>query len=290
MFKLFGRLKKEEPAPAQFPHQQQQQPAMSNEQYQAYPPQNAPQIGALHPQNRPPPEERVSFLLSRGLAESDIIKTLKNEGYSFQEIDSGITNVLKSTVSSEPNYAPRPSIDMVQNEELAPLMPLQPGPQPVPNASPAHETESQRMRVEIVEEMEEIMEALIEERVSKIDDRLDRLDARIKELDNKIFRLSEKAEQFEISEKTADSEAKTKMDELGEKEINLEPRISSLEKAFKDIIPNLVESVREVKEALSSSSLSRRLEPRIMQEPEASSDESASFGENKTDGEKSIFD
>jgi len=50
-------------------------------------------------QGRPPPTHEVQALSSRGMAEPDIISTLRNEGYNTMEIDHAMKEALRSKVA-----------------------------------------------------------------------------------------------------------------------------------------------------------------------------------------------
>lgn len=217
-FVLFGRLKKEGAKEAQ----NAAQPARASD--------------------RPAAEERVSFLLSQGLAEPEIIKAMKEEGYSFQEIDSGVSNMLKSRVSDEAPMQSAYGSQEMPPEDLAPLI----GP-----AEAGMQTR-QETRAEVLDQMEAVMEQMIEEKFSSVSAQLDGIDAKFEALEKKIQQLASRINEIEGSEKKYNEGEEVKIQELNAKESGLEPRISSLERAFKDIIPNLVESIRELKEMAAS--------------------------------------
>ncbi|MBU4245446.1 MAG: hypothetical protein ABIF85_00210 [Nanoarchaeota archaeon] len=230
-FKLFGRLKKEEPAaaaPAPPPETQ----ASSKPQQNSAP-------------TRPLPEERVSVLLSQGFAEPEIIRVLKEEGYSFQEIDSGITNVLKQKVSSDP-AAFNASFQGMPVEDLSPVFRSN-------QADVLRDESDRRDKTAIIEEMEEVIETLIEEKFSRVLEELEHADKKFTDLNEKFHSLNSKLDTIESQGKGTFAAEIEKINAVDLKEETLEPRIASLEKAFKDIIPNLVDSIREVRETQASS-------------------------------------
>lgn len=263
MFKLFGHLKKDKPSG--------EQPANENPNARNSP---APQQAS----NRPHPEDRVAYLVSQGLAEPEIIKVLKDEGYSFQEIDSGITNVLKSRVSNEPPASAYGFGEGAQPEDLAPV--FRPNPQEV-----VREEASQRSKAAVIEEMEEIIETLIEEKLSGVLDELDKTEKRFNEVNDKLRQINERIVSLENQEKNIDASQAEKISAVGQKEEDMEPRIASLEKAFKDIVPNLVESIREMREAVAA--IRHREAP--MPDAERSVEESSGFEAEKSE-KSSIFD
>jgi hypothetical protein len=266
-FKLFGRLKKEEPA--------KEATAPQNMQAAANP--NIQPGGAS---SRPLPEDRVSSLLSQGLAEPEIIRVLKEEGYSFQEIDTGITNVLKQRVSNDPAAFNTPIPD-AQRDDLSPVFRQSPEEQ-------FREDKEQRNKAAVIEEMEEVIETLIEEKFSRVLEELERADKKFMDLNEKFNALNAKLDNIEAQGKGTFAAEIDKINAVDVKEENLEPRITSLEKAFKDIIPNLVDSIRELRETASSS---KRREVSAREFVEDSTTESAgSLGEEEKSETESIFD
>lgn len=266
-FKLFGRLRKEEPASAASAQQSQNQPQPGN---------NPQQNGAP---TRPLPEERVTILLSQGFAEPEIIRVLKEEGYSFQEIDSGITNVLKQKVSSDP-AAFNSSFQGTPVEDLSPVF--------RPNQADVMRDENDRRdKTAVIEEMEEVIETLIEEKFSRVLEELERADKKFVDLNEKFHALNAKLDTIESQGKGTFAAEIDKINAVDAKEETLEPRIASLEKAFKDIIPNLVDSIREVRETQASS---RRRE---LPAREFTGDNAAGFEagtEEEKNEKESIFD
>ncbi len=229
-FKLFGRLKKEEPAKP------------------AYDFSNDLSIGGNQQQSsssRPLPEDRVTSLLSQGLSEPEMIRVLKEEGYSFQEIDSGITNVLKQRVSENPSAIDMP-FQGAPMEDLSPV--FRPNPADVMRSDI-----EQRSKAQVMEEMEEVIETLIEEKFSSVLKELESMDNKVMDLKEKFNDINGKIASLESQEKGIGVSEAEKINAINVREDMIEPRITSLEKAFKDIIPNLVDSIRELRETAASS-------------------------------------
>ena len=222
-FVLFGRLKKGGDSKTQT-QETPQRPAQPQQQ---------------HISQKQPVEDRVTFLISQGLAEPEIIKVLKDEGYSFQEIDSGISTVLKSTVSDQPPEVPE---ENTIPDELSPLI-----------VTEEDQRSPQKVQSEMIEQMNAIMEQMMEEKLSIFSSELDRIDSKFESIEGKIQKAIAQITDFEAAEKRDEAKEDAKIQEINAKETDLEPRIASLEKAFKDIIPGLVESIRELRETINSS-------------------------------------
>lgn len=193
-FVLFGRLKKQAPeGEAQKP-----KPAASKK------------LSA---------EERVAFLVSQGLAEPEIIKVLKDEGYSFQEIDSSISNVLKSRVSDQP-LTPTENDGANVPDDLAPLM----------NSEDTMQNTPQQLQAELTEQMDAVMEQMMEEKFSGIESELDKIDKKFEELENKIRQVSTRIVEDETVEKRTEEKSEGEIADVNTKETNLEPGLRALKK------------------------------------------------------------
>lgn len=264
-FKLFGRLRKEEPAKAAV--QQSNEPSAGGKVQQ-----NSPIA-------KPLPEERVASLLSQGLVEPEMIRVLKEEGYSFQEIDSGITNVLKQRVSNDP-AAFNASFQDKPVEDLSPV--FRPNPMDVMRDENEH-----RNKAAVIEEMEEVIETLIEEKFSRVLEELERADKKFVDLNEKFHELNAKLDTIESQGKGTFAAEIEKINAVDVKEETLEPRIASLEKAFKDIIPNLVDSIREVRETMASS---KRREIHAREFADEGAEDAGAGSEEEKNEKESIFD
>ena len=224
----------------------------------------------ITPSSKPTPFEEVATLVSAGVSEAEIIQALKEEGYSFKEIDDALNATLKTTVTGEApqlSFAPetQPTEPGANDKELFgrnfteeqefegaqdDLAPANiPTQSEEDTARETAETDEYNRRIE---EVEEIISAIIEEKIGRVEDAKKELEGK---LDNilKEFQAIKQQTQKE-KEQTANIEGKEEEDisRINAKLDDLEPRLVSLEKAFKDIIPNLIDSVRDIKERMTN--------------------------------------
>jgi prefoldin subunit 5 len=80
------------------------------------------------------PTERVMSLSSQGVSETDIIRTLKNEGYTPVEVDTAMRQALRGAVGGPRPAPPRPAPPQ-QLQPAPPAPQAVPGP-PAPHAEP----------------------------------------------------------------------------------------------------------------------------------------------------------
>ena len=240
----------------------------------------------------------INELTAKGLPESEIIRTLKDEGYSFKEIDDALNESVRNEVTGAPptmdsEYgAPDPgqqfpeapdtdgmpgqsSQDQYLDKDLTNMdrQDLNLVQKPAQftdstNMSPPGEGLGQASTMSMPEEdrgqqgqatlddrerenIYEVVESVVNERVNSLKSDIKEIDAQIKSIQQIISEFkSEVQEQQDAWRKEFGSTHESIKDNTT-KTMDMEPRVAGLEKAFKDIVPNLVDSVREVKEIVS---------------------------------------
>ncbi len=266
-FKLFGRLTKKKPGPAS--------------QVQT---------------ERRDPHIIINELTAKGLPESEVIRTLKDEGYSFKEIDDSLNESVRNEVTGAPpsmdggygspppgqlqpqsgmgSAQGQPSQEQYLDQDLANMdhqdLDLAQKPQQFTdstNTVPVGEGPGQAAAIAMPEEdkgqgqaslddrerenIYEIVESVVNERVNSLKSDIKETNAQIKSIQQIISEFkSEVQEQQDAWRKEFGSTHESIKDNTS-KIMDMEPRVAGLEKAFKDIVPNLVDSVREVKELVS---------------------------------------
>jgi DNA-binding transcriptional MerR regulator len=190
------------------------------------------------------PIDRVKELASRGFSETEIIDTLRSEGFSPKEIDEALTRAITSAVS-EPKKEEK-------KEELPTFSEL------MKESSPSPETSSQQINLEpfypqydqssYSEVSEDYIEALIEARMSEVNEKISQMTLKYSELEKKIEAMSEKINQMAEKRGEEQKEILMKIDSLKGSLDDLVVKTEAIEKAFKDTLPALIESVRALSE------------------------------------------
>ncbi len=189
------------------------------------------------------PAELINDLVSKEFSEADIIKTLRESGYSFKNIDVALNNAIKNNVGGG-------SESPMQEEELfGEDLTEPPEPEPLPELEAIEQVypeEEYSREVLTDEEVEEIVESIVEERLVELKGAIENLQNRLNNLSNEMGKLNlslKKSDQQRVNEINAVRkdimEIKTELSEIN-------PRVAGLEKAFKDIVPPLVDNVRKI--------------------------------------------
>jgi len=187
------------------------------------------------------PTERIKDLSSKGFSEPEMIDVLRKEGYSPEEIDKALTESLKSGVSKEPTS----SFGLPTMEQLPltqPNLPTQE--QPVMPTIPEPSIQQQYYPQEYNYPTEEVVESVVREKMSKIDEKLMEFKMQYSDLDAKIKDIHNRLDSLIKGKSEGEKETSAKLEALKDSIAAMDGKISSLEKAFKETLPALIESVR----------------------------------------------
>lgn len=188
------------------------------------------------------PTERVKNLSDKGFSEPEIIDVLRKEGFSSEEIDRALTQALKIGVTGEEISERLPTLQELQQ------------PQPLGFSQPEQSMQPQMPEQPIeyypTEEYgtEELIESVVHERMGEVDQRLAEFRAKYSALER---RLSDLHHQLSIVSKGRSESEQTiiaKIDSFKDSLDDINGRLSGLEKAFKEALPALIESVRSLTE------------------------------------------
>ncbi|MFH1631342.1 MAG: hypothetical protein ABIA21_03965 [Candidatus Aenigmatarchaeota archaeon] len=234
---------------------------------------------------RPIPVDNVREMQQTGMAERDIIRQLKHDGYSFSEIEKAMLQAVKEGTGEEyrpstQSYAPAPAYVPVPVQQVSAPAPRYQRPeppqqyeqpyeypqpeQPIPEQPPMEEPEPVAAQPffddDIAPEtvMEDLIESVAREKFEKFTNQLAKIEGRFDEMKTELTYVREKAEAKPVLEIPKDLE--DKIDDL-------EARIGGMERAFKQFLPSLTENieslatmVHDMKEAKQKHSHSNREE------------------------------
>jgi len=243
-----------------------------------------PPMGSRPPERRIFPIDEVRALASRGISEPDIIRTLRREGYSTSEIDQAMKDALRSRISGDmyrdpPQYEERgmepeelpdrddiprdlgyPGSDFEEEIPMAPLEPLRepelpempsgeyfsPSPPRRPVARTPQKSGMDRR------EIEELTEVIIDEKLRDVRERFKAVDSQFQQLSRKMDIVSDEMNRIR-SEKSGEVKGiESKIDNYSRNMDEMNGRIESMEKALKDSLSPMLESLRSLAELVKS--------------------------------------
>ena len=205
----------------------------------------------------PVPIDEVQRLTKSGLSDRDIIKELKDKGYSYDHIEKAMLQAVKAGVGEEEKEKPieekeeRESMigEYEEPENELPIGELPTGELPV--SGELYPTERgeplQEITLPKTEEPELIIEELVE---GVVEEKWQRFDEEFKRIDDKFDKIRVDFEQ--MKQKTEEKKEVQVKDfgaeivELSNRFEDLEARIGGLEKAFKQILPTLTRNIESL--------------------------------------------
>ncbi|NOZ82007.1 MAG: hypothetical protein GXO63_02545 [Candidatus Micrarchaeota archaeon] len=202
------------------------------------------------------PVELVQKLAAQGLSEAEIISQLRKQGFSSSQIDKALTAAIKSKVGgpqppverTPPQTKPPEPVQPQMPQQISPPLPPLPATQQKPPEIQIPQPTPPKEEVEPQITLEELIEGIVAERWEELEEKLKRFEERDKKLQEQVEELRKRVEEVE---KLATESKKTllgKIEEFDEHVAGIEGRVGSIEKAFKDFLPELTENIRTMQE------------------------------------------
>jgi prefoldin subunit 5 len=235
-----------------------------------------------------PASSRVMDLSSRGYSEPEIIRTLRDEGYLPIEIDRALKTTMKSAASEEtatplpPREFKEPGPPAEKNfyEEQPPQAPgefdwmeKEPEPSregkewelpPLPAAEPFEpprfkerelpKIPARRAPKEAIDrkELEEMIEGIVEEKWNLLEKDIGEMNEKFNTVNEKIRKLEEAIQRLQELRKTEKDEIRANLAAYRESVAEMTMKIDSIEKAMKDTLTPMLQTLRSMSEAMKS--------------------------------------
>ena len=223
----------------------------------------------------PVPIKEIQSLRNSGLSDREIIKRLKEKGYDEKEIERALLQSIRSEITSQKENIP-PS-ESALSREGAPkfediysgtsisssLETFGGGPRRMPNMQSSMPSGSLEEDLGGLEDfgigagemplegeetvspevtIEEIVEGILMEKWPPIEKEINALKSEQEAIKKEIMEIKEHTARSRGGESNINIAAKIK--EIEERLNNLEPKVSGLEKAFKQFLPTLTDNIR----------------------------------------------
>lgn len=189
------------------------------------------------------PVERVRDLTSRGFSEVEVIDILRKEGYSPEEIDKALTQTAKFEAAKSPETIPS------QQKQTEPTLPTleeltssQPQTPQLPETSIPQEYYQQQYPTE------EYVDYVVQARMGELNQKLTEFSIKAQEIEKRLDEVNDRINEILNLRNAEQTQILSKIDTFKESVGEIDTRISSLEKAFKQTLPALIESVRALSE------------------------------------------
>jgi len=201
------------------------------------------------------PVDLVQRFASQGMNEQQIVAQLKSQGFD----DSRISRALQIALREEVRRAPPAEISgPVPMGEKQPfgypperiIEPTEPSPVRYAEAPETRMTfERQEPEPYQVPELgeitvEEIVEGIVSEKWEEFEDRLGNFEKKDIQLQGQIDDVRRKTDEIDKSIKDREQTLVSKLGEFGESMDTIQGRIGSIEKVFKEFLPELTENIK----------------------------------------------
>ncbi|MFH1421064.1 MAG: hypothetical protein ABIG30_03850 [Candidatus Aenigmatarchaeota archaeon] len=201
------------------------------------------------------PVDEVRRLSQSGMSDRDIIRRLKEEGYPYADIEKAMLQAVKEgaseeeappmVVSDEPEPATAYAPPMQNNQDV--LSQYQTN---LPTASEitGEESELTSPSMPSADELspevaiEELVEGVVDEKWDGFVKRIERSESYVQELRTELRLLNNKLERLA----SKPSQAENTPTHIDEKLEDLDVRMASLERAFKQVLPSLMKNIEEL--------------------------------------------
>ena len=257
-FELFGNLKKKPPssgAPSTqnfnastdtgMPSMSDNMPAPMPSTESSMPPLPPAQpTSSFQPASQPNPNimAAVNDLASKGMPEAEMVQALKAKGYNFKEIDTALGQAIRSQVAGEDLSSLAPGMAAEQPQEMGAM----------PQDQPSGFSQQMMGQTEVTrnDNLEAMIESIVEERLASFKTLIENINGSIADIRSEIENLDTSLKSVETRTESTVSDVKKDMDVLRDDFSEVSPKVSSIERAFKDVVPNLVDAISQVNDKL----------------------------------------
>src|SRR3972149_5947965 len=197
------------------------------------------------------PTDRVKELAGRGFSEPEMIDVLRREGFSPEEIDNALTQALTATAKGNvpeqfnPPESKPPEQSQSQMPTIEQLVPEQPQPAVQPQMPQVPETSLPEQYYQEYP-TEDYIDAVVQSRVSDLESKITGFSQKHQELAKSVDALQGKLDEVGKRRVGEQQQILGKLDGFDDDLGDMSMRLGNLEKAFKETLPALIESVRSL--------------------------------------------
>ncbi len=192
------------------------------------------------------PVERVRDLTGRGFSEVEVIDVLRKEGYSPEEIDNALTQSIKFAATNSSSQQDFQASQPARNEQALPTLeellpkPQQQSPQLPETSLPQEYYQNYQQNYPT----EEYVDYVVQARLGEITQKITEFSVKAQEIERRIQEVSDRISEIMNLRNAEQTQILSKIETFKDSSSDIEMRIGGLEKAFKETLPALIESVR----------------------------------------------
>ncbi len=223
------------------------------------------------------PVNEVRRMSSQGVSQGEIVNQLRNTGYTYSQINKAMNEAVKETTkmggiqnqtpmqSQMSSGMPQPEINTQLPPKATPQVQNNQSnersfeyPQNIQYTGPSKEelglqsqdafaaAASQQQQFLVPENTEELIEVMIAEKMIDVEDEFERSHNKISDLEKIILELRDTVKELQIRKDEDEKKFLGKVIEIEDFLEGSQSRLGGLEKAVQQVLPTLVENVRDL--------------------------------------------
>jgi len=185
------------------------------------------------------PADKVRDMSSKGFSEPEIIDVLRKDGYSADDIDKALTQTLKSGLSGS-SYPPTSLQQTSMQSQLPSLETVEPQMSQMPETSLPESYYYPEQQYPA----QEYVDIAVKDRMIDVDQKINEFEIRYEELKGRMQNLHEQLNTMLQARTGEQQQILSKIEAFTNAVNDMDIRLNSMEKAFKETLPALIESVR----------------------------------------------
>ena len=200
--------------------------------------------------------EHITSFMNSGMQDKDIIKKLKSEGYSYDQIEKVMMSSLRDDVQGNPQellppqtqgFNPNSNIGPGIQEPLPPINPQESQIYPELQQNPAQiddfgVSDEEIDNISPEEIVEELVEGVVEDKWKKFDQNISQIKNELGNLKDAMAEIEKKPSEGKVDVQGYED----KMKSLDSKIDDISVRVGGLEKAFKQFLPSLTSNIENL--------------------------------------------
>jgi hypothetical protein len=190
------------------------------------------------------PVDRVRELTTKGFSELEVIDVLRKEGYSPEEIDKSLSQALRGGITSAPQHQQQPTAQKSEGPKLPTLDEIAPKQTEMPEMPEAQSEEEYYDYNQQSYPTEEYIEYVVKEKMTESKKSIDEIVFKAKDLEKRMDTLHEQINVLIQTRTSEQTQLLNRIDSFRGVMEDVEIRLGGMEKAFKETLPALIESVR----------------------------------------------
>ncbi|MBI2084108.1 MAG: hypothetical protein HYT70_00635 [Candidatus Aenigmarchaeota archaeon] len=184
------------------------------------------------------PVDRVKELSGKGFSDSEIVDILRKDGYQASEVDAALTQSMRyeatRSQTTERSELELPTLEDI-TPETKPQMPQ------IPETSlPQQYYQEQAQQFPT----EEYVDYIVQARMGELNEKIVEVSVKIQGFEKRLTELGDRINEILSLRNAEQTQILSRIDTFKDSAGGVETRIGALEKAFRQTLPALIESVR----------------------------------------------